>query len=194
MQGPAEPPGGALRLRRSGRPSQVSSARAASTACVLATPSSRRSASVSPLTARPSWNSGALKGHLCRRVPGLLGQRCGRQRSWTSVEEDGRTEPFDDWPLCGSRSTVWCLDFLKREGLALERLERFKLAAKLDPNGGAPRVVTVPCALVHLRPMRRPESRRRRGVASPSAIVRVFVPGEGPRSGSEELHRRSSLH
>lgn len=43
-----------------------------------------------------------------------------RQRTWTSVEEDGREEPFEDWPIRGPRWTAWCLDCLKREGRTLE--------------------------------------------------------------------------
>lgn len=66
-----------------------------------------------------------------RRTAGGL-----RLRTWTSVEEDGHEEPFEDWPLRGPRSTSWCLDFLKREGRTLElHHKRFKLAAKLEPNG-----------------------------------------------------------
>ena len=59
-----------------------------------------------------------------------------RVRTWATMSDDVREEPFADWPVGGPRSASWCVDFLMKEGRTLQQHhERFRQLAKAEATG-----------------------------------------------------------
>ena len=58
-----------------------------------------------------------------------------RHRTWLKISEDIDEAEMDDWPLAGSRTSTWCVDYLVRMGQTIEgHHEDFTRRCKLERN------------------------------------------------------------
>ena len=55
-----------------------------------------------------------------RILPVTRGRSGKRYNSWTALSEQCAEAELEDWPLSGTRTTSWCVDYLVRMGQTIE--------------------------------------------------------------------------
>ena len=70
-----------------------------------------------------------------RIMPIVRGRTGRRHRTWQRIGEDSEEVDMDDWPLSGSRTASWCIDYLVKMGQTIEgHHEDFTRRCKLERN------------------------------------------------------------
>ena len=70
-----------------------------------------------------------------RIMPVVRGRTGRRHRTWQRIGEDSEEVDMDDWPLAGSRTATWCIDYLVKMGQTIEgHHEDFTRRCKLERN------------------------------------------------------------
>ena len=84
--------------------------------------------SKAPVTPRPVVSAGDARTLAIKFAGG------SRHRDFGSLHEDCEQEDFDDFPLSGPRTVLWCLCFLRRRRVPTDHHAMFKNVARLNAD------------------------------------------------------------